>query len=87
MRSSVSLAVGLTIGMLPLLPAPASAAKVTFTDQRGKLVTLDGPARRVVAFPKPVPSLYIAVDAMMPSASDSTATVVNPGFLRRFRRP
>ena len=62
MRSSVSLAVGLTIGMLPLLPAPPSAAEVAFTDQRGKLVTLDGPARRVVAFPKPVPSLYIAVD-------------------------
>ena len=62
MRSSASLAVGLTIGMLVQLPAPPSAAEVAFTDQRGKLVTLDGPARRVVAFPKPAPSLYIAVD-------------------------
>jgi iron complex transport system substrate-binding protein len=49
-------------GMLSLLAAPPSAAEVAFTDQRGKLVTLDRPAGRVVAFPKPAPSLYIAVD-------------------------
>ena len=62
MRSLAGMALCLTMGMLALLPAGSSSAQVTFTDQRGKLVTLDGPARRVVAFPKPAPSLYIAVD-------------------------
>jgi len=55
MRSSAIVAVGLTIGMLVRLPAPPCAAEVSFTDQRGKLVTLDGPAHRVVAFPNPHP--------------------------------
>jgi iron complex transport system substrate-binding protein len=60
MRSLASVAACLTIGVL--LPAELSAAEVTFTDQRGKLVTLSGPATRVVAMPKPVPSLFIVVD-------------------------
>ena len=62
MRSLVSAAVCLMTGVLSLMPARPAAAEVAFTDQRGKLITLSGPADRVVAFPKPAPSLYIAVD-------------------------
>jgi iron complex transport system substrate-binding protein len=62
MRSLASLAVCLAIGVLSLVAARPSSAEFAFTDQRGKLVTLSGPADRVVAFPKPAPSLYIAVD-------------------------
>ena len=62
MRCLVGMTVGLTMGMLSLLAARPSAAEVAFTDQRDKLVTLSGAAKRVVAFPKPVPSLFIAVD-------------------------
>ncbi len=62
MRSFASLAVCLMLGMLSLASVRAAAAEIAFTDQRGQLVTLSGPAKRTVAFPKPVPSLYIAVD-------------------------
>jgi iron complex transport system substrate-binding protein len=62
MRSLRWVAVCLTIGMLWSLPAKVSPAEITFTDQRGKLVRLTGPASRAVVFPKPVASLFIAVD-------------------------
>jgi len=62
MRSLASLAACLTIGMLSLSSVRPASAEIAFTDQRGQPVTLSGPATRTVAFPKPVPSLYIAVD-------------------------
>lgn len=39
-----------------------SGIGVTVTDQRGKKVVLDGPARRIVTFPMPAASMLIAVD-------------------------
>jgi hypothetical protein len=78
MRSSIRVALGLTIGMLLLSPARPSAAEVAFTDQRGKLVTLDGPARRVVAFPKPPPR------CTSPSTKASSTWW---GYIRRRRAP
>ncbi len=62
MRSLESLAMCLTIGMLCSLPVTVSAAEITFADQRGKLVSLTGPASRAVVFPKPIASMFIAVD-------------------------
>jgi iron complex transport system substrate-binding protein len=39
-----------------------SAQEITFEDQRGKTITLAGPADSVVIFPKPMPFIYLAID-------------------------
>ncbi len=46
---------------LAAAPLAAPAEPITITDQLGKTVTLDGPARRVVVLPKPGPNMVIAV--------------------------
>src|SRR5262245_23298074 len=58
---------GLTVGTAMFLGAAfaaefASAAEITFQDQRGKTITLDGPADNVVIMPMPIPFMYLAVD-------------------------
>ncbi|MGI9083842.1 MAG: ABC transporter substrate-binding protein [Aeromicrobium sp.] len=51
---------------LALLPAcgsdDTSDGALTLTDQRGRKVSLDGPARRIVTLPMPAASIMIAVD-------------------------
>ena len=42
--------------------APALADEISITDQRGKTVTLKGPAERVVTFPMPAAALFSSVD-------------------------
>lgn len=57
------------LGGIALLPAcgrssPTSsdAGGITVTDQRGKKITLDGPAKRIVTIPFPAAAIMIAVD-------------------------
>ena len=54
------------LGGVALLPAcgtdEPSSAGLTLEDQRGKKLTLDGPAKRIVTLPMPAASIMIAVD-------------------------
>lgn len=50
----------LALGIL-LAAGTALAQTIELTDQRGVTVTLDGPAERVITFPMPAASLFIAV--------------------------
>ena len=54
------------LGGVALLPAcgtdePSSGA-LTLEDQRGKKLSLDGPAKRIVTLPMPAAAIMIAVD-------------------------
>lgn len=54
------------LGGVALLPAcgsdDSSAGAIVLEDQRGKKVSLDGPAQRIVTLPMPAASIMIAVD-------------------------
>ena len=57
----------IALGGMALLPAcgasePAASKKLVIEDQRGKKISLDGPARRIVTLPMPAASIMIAVD-------------------------
>ena len=52
----------LAIAFALLLAGPAVAQKITFTDEKDRTVSLDGPAERVVTIPIPAASVLIAVD-------------------------
>jgi iron complex transport system substrate-binding protein len=53
---------GACLLLLSGLPPAVQAADITLTDQRDKLITLREPAQRVIVFPKPIASMFIAVD-------------------------
>ncbi len=54
------------LSALAVLPAcgsdDSSTGALTLTDQRGKRLTLDGPAKRIVTLPMPAASIMVAVD-------------------------
>jgi iron complex transport system substrate-binding protein len=85
-------ALGVTIGILAITfmtlqsPTMVWAQEITVTDQRGKSVHLASPAKRIVAIPKPMASVIIALDggtsrlvAIHPAARKS----IKEGFLNR----
>ena len=41
---------------------PEAAGPISLTDQRGSVVALEGPARRIVTIPQPAASILVAVD-------------------------
>ncbi len=50
------------VSLLLAAPLAARAGDIVFQDQRGKTITLAQPAQRVVVLPKPIASMFIAVD-------------------------
>lgn len=67
--------------------APAGDAAVTVTDMRGKTHTFDEPIERVVTLPKPMASLFIAVDGgtdRLVGMNPEAKTAVESGVLGEF---
>jgi iron complex transport system substrate-binding protein len=61
-RSTGAPTVWLSLLLLCVSPLVARAGDIVFEDQRDKLITLGHPAQRVVVLPKPIASMFIAVD-------------------------
>lgn len=61
-RATRDLVMRLSMVLLTASPLVAWADDITFKDQRGKLITLEHPAQRVVVLPKPIASMFIAID-------------------------
>lgn len=65
-------------------PPPAGGRNIKLTDQRGKVLTLDGPARRIVTLPMPAAAMMMAVDrgaGHMVGMNDASWTAVRDGVL------
>ena len=61
-RSMGAPTVWLSLLLLYTSSLVAQAGDIVFEDQRDKLITLGHPAQRVVVLPKPIASMFIAVD-------------------------
>ncbi len=68
-------------------PATTKPRGITVTDQRGKKLVLDGPAKRIVTIPFPAASIVVAVDRTaehLAGMNEASWTAVRDGTLGQF---
>lgn len=61
---------------LALASATAAVAQVSFVDQRGVTVTLDGPPQKLITLPSAAPLVYFAVDGTTDHIAGTTSTSI-----------